>query len=398
MSTAGVTRRFASALAAIAVVAAAIPAARAAEPYKIGMSIDLTGPISFNGKVAAAGFETYVARLNAAGGVNGRRIELTVADDASDLAKGKANAQRFADGGSLAIFGFILSSVSAAVAPQATKDKIPIVALGGLKDLLVPPNPYYFSYELQAAKLSDRILSYIARRAKADGIAKPRIAVMVVDVPSNREVAARAAAEIEKRGWVLAETQYFAVSPTNVTAQAAAIKASNPDYVLMSHNDAGALVGVRGLRSQGVTAPIINQWAGSADATLKRLGDGYIAFRTFASPTDDSIPAMAAVRADGEKHGFAAQMTNSYFTQGYVAGMILEKALGICGAGCANGEDFAKAMAKVGEIDTKGLSGPARISDASHEFVDTVRFYTWDAGADKAKAVTDWIGPEPSGQ
>jgi branched-chain amino acid transport system substrate-binding protein len=371
--------------------ALAATAAIAADPYKIGMSIDLTGPIAFNGKIAAAGLETYVAKLNAEGGVNGRQIELTVADDASDQAKGRANAQRFADDGALAVFGFILTSVSAAVAPQAEADKIPIVGLGGLAELLSPPRPYYFSYELQAPKLADRILSYLDERAKADGIAKPKIAVMVVDLPSNRQIAARAAEGIAKRGWELVDTQYVAIAPTDVTSQAASIKAANPDYVLMSHNDGGALVGVRGLRSAGVTAPVINQWAGSADATLERLGDGYLAFRTFVSPTDDSVPAVAAVREAGQKYGYGDLMTNAYFTQGYVGGMILQKTLEKCGE-CASGEAFAQAMAGIGSVDSGGLGGPLEVSEASHEFVDAVRFYTWDADARKAVPVSDWIG------
>lgn len=387
-------RRLAAGLVSAAALVLAASAADAADPYKIGMSIDLTGPISFNGKIAAAGLETYVAKLNDNGGVNGRQIELTVSDDASDLAKGKANEQRFADDGSLAIFGFILTTVSAAVAPQAEQDKIPIVGLGGLADLLNPPHPYYFSYELQASKLADRILSYLDQRTKADGKDKPRIAVFVVDTPSNRAVADVAAAGIKKRGWEVAETQFMPIAPTDVTAQAAAIKASNPDYVLMSHNDAGALVAVRGLRSAGVTVPVINQWAGSADATLERLGDGYVAFRTFVGPKDDSVPATAAMRKDGEKYGFADQMTNSYFTQGYVGGMILQKALEKCGADCSSGEQFAKALAGVGEVDSGGLAGPLAISDQTHEFVKTVRFYTWDKGAGTAKPVTDWIGPD----
>jgi branched-chain amino acid transport system substrate-binding protein len=394
MSSNASFRRLAAGLLSAAALAIASPAAQAADPYKIGMSIDLTGPISFNGKIAAAGFETYVAKINDTGGVNGRQIDLTVADDASDLAKGKANEQRFADDGSLAIFGFILTTVSAAVAPQAEQDQIPIVGLGGLAELLNPPRPYYYSYELQASKLSDRILSYLDQRSKADGIAKPRVAVFVVDTPSNRQVAEVAAEGIKKRGWELAETQFFAIAPTDVTAQAAAIKASNPDYILMSHNDAGALVGVRGLRSAGITVPVINQWAGSADATLERLGEGYIAFRTFVGPTDDTVAATAAMRKDGEKYGYADQMTNSYFTQGYVAGMILQKALEKCGADCSSGEAFAKAMAGVGEIDSGGLAGPLAISDETHEFVKSVRFYTWDKDAGKAKPVTDWIGPD----
>lgn len=389
-----ITRRAAIVLAAATALAGSVPVTQAAGPYKIGMSIDLTGPISFNGKIAAAGFETYIAKLNDAGGVNGRTIDLTVADDASDLAKGKANEQRFADNGMLAIFGFIYTSVSAAVADQAAKDKIPLVTLGGLEELLIPPQPYYFSYELTAAKLSDRILAYIADLAKADGIEKPRVAMFAVDVPSNHQVVERAAAEIEERGWTVAEKQFFAIAPTDVTSQAAAIKASKPDYILMSHNDTGALVGVRGLRRQGVTAPVINQWAGSADATLERLGDGYVAFRTFVGPAEDDIPAVAEMREAGEKFGYADEMTNSYFTQGYVGGMILERALEICGADCSTGEEFAKALASVGSIETNGLSGPLAIDDSSHEFVESVRFYTWDGDADKAKAVTGWVGPQ----
>lgn len=369
----------------------AASAAFAADPYKIGMSIDLTGPISFNGKIAAAGLEAYVAKLNAEGGVNGRQIELTVADDGSDQAKGKANAQRFADDGALAIFGFILTSVSAAVAPQAEADKIPIVGLGGLTEVLSPPRPYYFSYELRAAKLADRILTFLDQRSKDDGIAKPRIAVMVVDLPSNRQIAERAAELIKERGWELVDTQYMAIAPTDVTAQAASIKAANPDYVLMSHNDGGALVGVRGLRSAGITVPVVNQWAGSADATLERLGDGYIAFRTFVSPTDDSVPAVAAMREAGEKYGYGDQMTNSYFTQGYVGGMILQKALEKCGE-CPSGEAFSQALESVGTVDSGGLGGPLSVSATSHEFVDSVRFYTWDAAAGKAVPLSDWIG------
>lgn len=391
MNSSKYLRRAVIGLCSASALAFAASAAFAADPYKIGMSIDLTGPISFNGKIAAAGLEAYVAKLNAEGGVNGRQVELTVADDSSDLAKGKANAQRFADDGSLAIFGFILTSVSAAVAPQAEADKIPIVGLGGLTELLSPPKPYYFSYELRAAKLADRILTYLDGRAKADGIAKPKIAVMVVDLPSNKQIAARAAELIKQRGWDLVDTQYMAIAPTDVTAQAASIKAANPDYVLMSHNDGGALVGVRGLRTAGVTVPVINQWAGSADATMERLGDGYIAFRTFVSPSDDTVPAVADMREAGKKYGYGDQMTNSYFTQGYVGGMILQKALEKCGE-CASGEEFAKAIEGVGSIDSGGLGGPLSVSATTHEFVESVRFYTWDKAAGKSVPLSDWIG------
>lgn len=364
--------------------------ASSAEPYRIGMSMDLSGPIAFNGKPAAAGLRAYVASLDDRGGVNGRKVDLKVLDDASDVAKGRVNIQQFNSEHRLATFGFILSNLSMANLPLAARDKMAIVGLGGPASLFEPVQPYFFSYELRAERLESAILNYIATRTKQDGIAKPRVAVFSVDTPSNRDMVKLATQDIKRRGWTVATTQYMPVAPTDVTAQASAIKGSHPDYILMSHNDAGALVAVRGLRSQGVDAPVVNQWAGSADSTLKQLGDGYVAFRTYTSPTESGNAAVTEMKSAARKAGEAKNMTNSYFTQGWVAGMILEKTLKACGA-CTSGQAFRDALEGLGSIDTNGLSGPLQVSAKSHEMVNTVRFFTWDKAADKAKPLTGWV-------
>jgi branched-chain amino acid transport system substrate-binding protein len=360
-------------------------------PYRIGMSMDLSGPIAFNGKPAAAGLRAYVSDLNRRGGVDSRKVDLKILDDASDVAKGRVNIQQFVSERRLATFGFLLSNLSLANLPIATQKKMPIVGLGGPASLFDPVQRYFFSYELRAERLESAILNYVATPAKNDGVAKPRIAIFSVDTPSNRDMVKQAKQDITRRGWTVATTQYMPVAPTDVTAQASDIKASHPDYVLMSHNDSGALVAVRGLRAHGVDVPVVNQWAGSADATLKQLGDGYAAFRTYASPTETGSPAVAKMRAAATKAGEAKNMTNSYFTQGWVAGLLIEKTLKACGKDCASGEAFRNALEGLGQIDTAGLSGPLQLSADSHEMVSTVRFFGWDKAADAAKPLTGWV-------
>lgn len=361
------------------------------ETYKIGMSIDLSGPISFNGKIAAAGFQAGVEQLNEDGGVNGRKIDLTVIDDASDVAKGRANIQQFSDEGALAVFGFILSNISNAAIPLATDLKIPLVGLGGPATSFEPVQQYYYSYELRADRLGIAILQRIAEVAEADGIEIPRIAVFTVDTPSNRDMASMTEAAIAERGWEMVALEYMPVAPTDVTAQASTIRDADPDYVLMSHNDAGALVAVRGLRSQGVEVPVFNQWAGSADATFEQLGSNYSAFRTYVSPTETDNPAVGAMREKAAALGYEESMTNPYFTQGWVAAqVILKQALEKCGD-CTSGEAFAAALESLGDIDTNGLSGPLSLSADSHEMVSTVRFYEWDESAGAPKAVSGWV-------
>jgi ABC-type branched-subunit amino acid transport system substrate-binding protein len=359
--------------------------------YKIGMSMDLSGPISFNGKPAAAGLKAYIDALNKRGGVNGKTVDLKIVDDASDVAKGQVNVQQFIDEGRIAIFGFILTNLAISAVPMATESSVPVVGLGGPANLFEPVQPYYFSYELRAERLEAAILNYIAMVAKEQGIEQPRVAVFSVDTPANRDMVTKAVDDIASRGWVLAgEPQFMPVSPTDVTAQAQAIKEAEPDFVLMSHNDAGALVAVKSLRTQGVDVPVINQWAGSADATLEQLGEGYVAFRTFVSPTETDVPAVAEMRTAAQEHGAGDQMVNSYFTQGWVAGLIVEETLKACGVDCT-GQGFRDALENLGQIVTDGLSGSLTVSAASHELVTTVRFYTWDAEAGRVTAVSDWV-------
>src|SRR5262245_24035794 len=54
-----------------------------AKPYKIGAINPLSGAAAAGGKTALVGIQMAVDRINKAGGVNGRPIELIIADDES---------------------------------------------------------------------------------------------------------------------------------------------------------------------------------------------------------------------------------------------------------------------------------------------------------------------------
>ena len=63
-----------------------------AKPYKIGTLQPLSGPGAAGGKTALVGVEMAVDRINRSGGINGRPVEIIVADDESkpDVARRKA--------------------------------------------------------------------------------------------------------------------------------------------------------------------------------------------------------------------------------------------------------------------------------------------------------------------
>lgn len=84
-----ITRRQALASAGAAVLAGGIarPAIAAKEPIAIGYLPALTGPSSSTGIGMNRGVQLAVQEINAAGGIDGRQIELVVRDTQSDPTK-----------------------------------------------------------------------------------------------------------------------------------------------------------------------------------------------------------------------------------------------------------------------------------------------------------------------
>jgi branched-chain amino acid transport system substrate-binding protein len=65
-----------------------------AEPIKVGASLPLTGDFSEPGTAAKKGYEVWVDVVNAAGGLLGRPVELTIYDNASDPDTAVADYER----------------------------------------------------------------------------------------------------------------------------------------------------------------------------------------------------------------------------------------------------------------------------------------------------------------
>ena len=77
-------RRRAAVVLAVAILAAAAPAARAADPYEINAILDLTGYASFVGTTQLQALKALEAYVNKNGGIGGRPISFVVADDQSN--------------------------------------------------------------------------------------------------------------------------------------------------------------------------------------------------------------------------------------------------------------------------------------------------------------------------
>jgi branched-chain amino acid transport system substrate-binding protein len=95
------------------------------KPYKIGTLQPLSGAAAIIGKTALVGVQMAVDRINAAGGINGRKVELIVADYESKPDVGRRKAEKLAVEDNVdAHVGGVLSNVCLACMPVWEEYKI----------------------------------------------------------------------------------------------------------------------------------------------------------------------------------------------------------------------------------------------------------------------------------
>lgn len=147
---------------------------------KVGAVLSITGAGGVYGPQSRDGANLAVKQINAAGGVNGAKIELTVEDDASDKAQSSQKAQTLIQTNQvMALLGPTLSNSAVGVHPLAEKLKTPILAVSTTGINIVPncnnPDPtpckYVFRDSLgEQTAIPDNIKAYVADKHPKTGV------------------------------------------------------------------------------------------------------------------------------------------------------------------------------------------------------------------------------------
>ncbi|OOY26454.1 ABC transporter substrate-binding protein [Thioclava sp. L04-15] len=112
---------------------------------KIGASIAATGPAAFLGDPEAKTLEMLVEELNAAGGINGEKVELVLYDDGGDPNKARTFATRLVEDDEVsAIIGGSTTGTTMSILSVAEDAEVPFISLAGAIDIIDPVKPYTF--------------------------------------------------------------------------------------------------------------------------------------------------------------------------------------------------------------------------------------------------------------
>ena len=328
------TRR--ATLKTIAAVAAMGPVSLFAQqaPIKIGSVLSLTGPGAGLGQPERSGILLAEKTINDRGGIGGRPIKILIEDDGSkpDLAKSKAENLIFGEN-VLAFIGPSLTASTGAIASITNAEKMAQVTFTGLGPVIEQ------SYKMLYHVLPPQILNARAMLEYASKSAKAKKVGVLHDTGYGQAVLTGLQTLNASYGIEFVSIERFEVGASDVSAQAAKVRASQPDLVFVI---ATSPVPFRNARQMKITQQIVSAIGSASYDYVRGMGEyaDDIVFPEF-MVGENPLPRQAEFVELYRKANNA--LPKNFESAGWDAVNIVAKAIGKVGAN-ASREAIAIAM------------------------------------------------------
>jgi branched-chain amino acid transport system substrate-binding protein len=260
---------FHSLLAALAATLAIAAPAAAQEPVRIGAFLSVTGPAAFLGDPEQKTLETYVDKLNAAGGVLGRKLQLVAYDDGGDAEKARTFAKRLIEQDKVdLIVGGTTTGTTMAAVPLVEAAQVPFISLAGAVVIVEPVKRWVFKTPHTDRMACEKI--YVDMRAR--GI--ERIALISGPGGFDKSMRGQCLDTAKKHGIQVMADETYGAGDTDMTAQLTKIKATpGVQAVLNAGFGQGPAIVTKNYRQVVLGVPLYQSHGVASKEYLKLAGE-----------------------------------------------------------------------------------------------------------------------------
>jgi branched-chain amino acid transport system substrate-binding protein len=345
----------------------------AQEPIRIGSFLSVTGGAAFLGDPEQKTLELYVEKINAAGGVLGRKLQLVAYDSAGDAEKARTFAKRLIEQDKVdVIVGGSTTGETMAVVPLVEAAQIPFISLAGAVVIVEPVKKWVFktphtdrmACEKVFVDLQSRKLAKVALISGAGGFDK-----------SMRAECLKVAA---KHGIEVVADETYGTGDTDMTAQLTKIKNTpGVQAVLNPGFGQGPAIVTKNYRQIGITVPFYQSHGVASKEFIKLAGAAAEGVRLPAAAllVADDLPASDPQRSVvvSYKHEYESRFKSEVSTFGghaYDGLMLAVEAIKKAGSA-----DKAKVRdALEGIRGYMGTAGVVNMSPSDHMGLDLTAF------------------------
>lgn len=245
----------------------AMTGASAQETLKFGMAMPLSGGQALYGQDQVKAAEWAVAAINAAGGVNGKKLEMVLLDTRADPQAGIQAANRLVSVEKVPVFVSAWSAVVKAIAPVSDDNKVVQLSVGANSADIAKLGDYTYT----TFPLADIDISAVAKHA-ATKLGKKRAAVLYINNETG-VVAAQIYRDVfAKAGGQVVAYEAYDPKASDWTGSLLKVRAANPDIIHIQGLVADTPQVIAQMRQLGLTVPVSSYSAVYNPKLIEQLG------------------------------------------------------------------------------------------------------------------------------
>jgi branched-chain amino acid transport system substrate-binding protein len=325
-------------------------------PISVGEYASLTGKTATFGQSSHKGTQMAVEEVNAAGGINGRQLELHTEDDRGVKTEAATAVRKLIDRDKvMAVLGEVASGNSLAAAPICQSKQVPMISPASTNPDVTAKGDYIFR-----VCFIDPFQGTVMAKFAANELKLKRIAVFKAqDAPYSTGLAKNFITAFQGLGGQIVANESYSSSDTDFKAQLTSIKGKNPDALFIPgyYNEVGTIA--HQARELGIKVPLLGG-DGWDSPTIFQAAAGALEgcyFSNHYSPEDKSPTIQEFIQKFKDKH--SGEVPDAMAALGYDAAKILADAMKR--AKSLSGPDLRDAIAAT--KDYPGVTGKITLNE-----------------------------------
>ncbi|MDQ2138805.1 ABC transporter substrate-binding protein [Alcaligenaceae bacterium A4P071] len=246
---------------------------------KVGALFPFSGALALLGQESYRGLELAVNEINAAGGLNGEKIQIIKAD-AVDPTQAVSETKRLTSSNVAAVFGSYASGISYAATPVTELAGVPYFELGATAHKITTRNyKYLFRSNPNTALYGVSVVNALHEMiAPGMGLSPKDIKIGIIheDGPYGTDVAATEKQRAAELGYTVAEVLPYSAKTVDLSSLILRLKGAGVNVVLQTAYQNDAILYFNQAKSAGFTPKVVIGAGGgySLADTAKAVGPG----------------------------------------------------------------------------------------------------------------------------
>ena len=266
----------------------------------IGQSAPLSGANAELGNDIRNGALAYFKKVNDAGGVHGRKLELVTLDDANQVPRAEANTKKMVEEqGVFALYGYASATLSRPALPFVDKHKVPFIGPFTGADPMRVFNKHVYNIRASYADELEKIVEHYT----TFGI--KRFSIVYYDDAVGKENLAAVERALKKRNLAPVSRGAFKDrAKPDIAGGLKDVMQGEPEVVILTTLYKASADLVRAARKAGFEAQMVSNSFPGASPLGKELGKdgaGVAIAQDVPAPTKRSLPVVKEYQAAIEK-------------------------------------------------------------------------------------------------